>query len=405
MSSDLENELTAFFNWRPASLHLSPTASQSPRDPSFYDKLLAENFILRRVRNLPSLTKDIADTVDNALKSISDHGLELPPYSKKFPTESIRRFVLQTRSTAMKNEMSVAEFYAHTTAVFCVNVASVLALLPMFPGLLPDWLNVLCWTCVPSKSGYAITDGALQILPMDSPKSEAEKLLYGSPLWRHLQRINKALGDLAIWEFKSLSVGDHPTMSGIRNEAFTGIPFHWETMDNDEHKSVRRRYKAPLVSLDAKTTPWTLPLPDSDSNENSDSSGEQGHGQGALQPLPGETSTEIQAEQRPIRFSSSPLSSVPSSGDNSEAAEQGHGQIVQPSQGEASTATQITGTRSRRGKPRGRGRGKSRGRGCVEAQGLASGSLLSKKRKRDDDNENCKSKPEFTAASFIQQVC
>ena len=299
----------------------------------------------------------------------------------------------------MKNEMSVAEFYAHTTAVFCVNVASVLALLPMFPGLLPDWLNVLCWTFVPSKSGYAIADGSLQIrvIPMDSPKSEAEKLLYGSPLWQHLQRISKALGDLAIWEFKSLSVGDHPTMLGIRNEAFTRFPFRWETIDNDERESVRRRYEPPSVSLDAKTTPWTLPLPDSDSNENSGSSGEQGHGQGALQPLPGETSTEIQAEQRPaspIRFSSSPLSSVPSSGDNSEAA--GQGQIVQPSQGEVSTATQITGVRSRCGKSRGRGRG--------EAQGLASGSLSSKKRKRDDDDENYKSKQELTAASLIQQV-
>jgi len=189
-----EDELTRFFNWRPASLYPSPspTASQSKRtrDPSFYDKLLGEKFILRRVRNLPSLPKDIAGTVDNVLNSISERGIELPPYSKKFPTESVRSFVLQTRPSAMKSELSVAEFYAHTTAVFCVNVASVLALLPMLPGL-PDWLNVLCWTVTPSKSGYAIADGSLQIIPMDSPKSEAEKLLYESPLWPHLQKISK----------------------------------------------------------------------------------------------------------------------------------------------------------------------------------------------------------------------
>ena len=227
-----EDELTRFFNWRPASLYPSPTASQSKRtrDPSFYDKLLGENFILRRVRNLPSLPKDIAGTVDNVLNSISERGIELPPYSKKFPTESGRSFVLQTRPSAMKSELSVAEFYAHTTAVFCVNVASVLALLPMLPGL-PDWLNVLCWTVTPSKSGYAIADGSLQIIPMDSPKSEAEKLLCESPLWPHLQKVSKTLGVLAIWEFESLSVGDHSTMLGIRNEAFTGIPFRWETMN------------------------------------------------------------------------------------------------------------------------------------------------------------------------------
>jgi len=100
MSSDLENELTAFFNWRPASLHPSPTVSQSKHTRDH--KLLAEKIILRRVRNLPSLqvTKDITDTVDNALKNISDHGLELPPYSEGFPIETIRHFVLRTRSTA-----------------------------------------------------------------------------------------------------------------------------------------------------------------------------------------------------------------------------------------------------------------------------------------------------------------
>jgi hypothetical protein len=166
------------------------------------------------------------------------------------------------------------------------------------------------------------------------------------------------------------------------------------------------------IGPDAPETPWELTLPGSDSNENSKSSSEQGHGQNALQPLPGEASTEIQAEQRPvspIRFSSSPLSSVPSSYDKSEAAEQGHwtncsavaGRAVHsnPDNGYASVSLEVEVVPNL-----GRGRVKSRGRGRGGPQGLATRSLSSKKRKRDDDDENYKSKQEFTAASFIQQV-
>jgi hypothetical protein len=106
MLSDCNGELADFFNWRPPSLYPSLTASRSKgtRDPSFYDKLLAENLILRRVRNLPSLPMDIAGTVDRALNSISDRGIKLPTYSEKFPTESVQSFVLQTRPSAMQSE-------------------------------------------------------------------------------------------------------------------------------------------------------------------------------------------------------------------------------------------------------------------------------------------------------------
>jgi len=408
MSSDLKDELTDFFNWRPPSLYASPTATESTgtRDPtlSFYNKLLAKNFILRRVRSLPSLPKDIEGTVDKSLDAISARNIKLPPYSEYFPTKSFRSHVRNARTLAMKNEWSVAEFYGTTTALFCVNVASVLALQPMVPSF-PKWLNVLFWTATGlSKSGYAIADGSLRIMSMDSPDSEVYRLLSKSDLWLHLQQVREALEDLAIWEFKSLSVGDHTIMTGIRSEALTGIPFRWETMDNGELERVRRRYEPPPIGPDASVTPWELTLPGSDSNENSNSEQGYGIGQSALQPLPGEKSTEIQAEQRPvspIRFSSSPLSSVPSTHDKSEASEQGSGQIVQPSQGESSTATQITGTR---GKSRGRGRAKSRGRSRGGPQGLAPGSLSSKKRKRDDDDENYKTKQELTAARFIQQV-
>jgi hypothetical protein len=307
----------------------------------------------------------------------------------------------------MQNEMSVAEFYGHTTSLFCSTVASTLALQPDLPSL-PEWLNVLYWTVSPSRSGYAIADGSLQIIPNNSPDSagtEAEKILHKSGLGSLLQRIRQTLGDLAVWEFKSLSVGDHPTMLGIRNEAFTGIPFRWETFDNNERGRIRRQYDPP-IGPDAKETPWTLLLP-SDSNNNPESSAEQGKGQSALQPLTGEASTEIQAAQGPVpivrALSMSPLTVI-SSDDDPEAAEQGHGQTVRPSQEDASTPTDPKGMGGRsRGRPRGRGRsrGKARGRSVATQQ---SALPLKKKRKRDDDDENYKSKQELTAASFIQQV-
>ncbi len=409
---DIDKELTDFFTWRPASfrLYLSPTTSESKasRDPPFYDKLLAEHLILRKVRHLPSLPMDIAGTVDDALKTISDNGKALPPLSAGFPIRSFRSFFENARPLVMQNEMSMAEFYGHTTAPFCQTVASTLALLSFLPSL-PDWQNILYWTVSPSKTGYAIADGSLQIIlkKVDSPddaKTETEKLLYESGFGSLLQRIRRVLGDLAVWEFKSLSVGDHPTMMGIRNEAFTGIPFRWETIDNDEYGRIGRRYDTPPSGRpDAKVTPWTLP---SDSDDNPESPSEQGHRQTALHPLPGVVSSEIQPAQHPApiawsRFSS-PLSSVPS--DDSEPAEQEHRQIVQPSQGEASTPTSMRG-RSRGG-ARGRSRGRGRGRGRSVGRGVATqyGSRPNKKRKLDNDNENYKSKQELSAASFIQQV-
>jgi hypothetical protein len=105
MLSDCNGKLTDFFNWRPPSLYPSLTASRSKgtRDPSFYDKLLAENLIL------------------HILKSFRPSPCGLLFYRRH----------CQTRPSAMQSELSVAEFYAHTTAVFCLNVASVLALQPM----------------------------------------------------------------------------------------------------------------------------------------------------------------------------------------------------------------------------------------------------------------------------------
>jgi len=281
------------------SIPLPQLANRKPPE----NRLSTQNLILRRVRHLPSLAKDIAGTVDDALEKISGRGINLPSLSAGFPIQFIRSYAERARPPAMQNEMSVAEFYGHTTSFFCSPVASTLALQPDLPSL-PEWLNVLYWTVSPSKSGYAIADGSLQIIPNNSPDSagtEAEKILHKSSLGSLLQRIRETLGDLAVWEFKSLSVGDHPTMLGIRNEAFTGIPFRWETFDNNERGRISRRYEPPSIGPDAKETPLTLLLP-SDCNNNPESSAEQGNGQPALQPLTGEASTEFKLHKTPFQL-------------------------------------------------------------------------------------------------------
>lgn len=45
---DIYEELTALFDWNPPPLHLVPDATQSKTSwkPAFYDKMLAEEFIL-----------------------------------------------------------------------------------------------------------------------------------------------------------------------------------------------------------------------------------------------------------------------------------------------------------------------------------------------------------------------
>ena len=355
--------------------------------------------------------------MDDALETIIGHGVDLPSLvfgDAGFPDSDLQDYATSAQSPEMQNEWSVAEYYKGTTAFLCTIVSSTLVLKSELPSL-PAWLNVLCWTHSPSKSSYAIADGSLQIKSQVNKSSKqaaikGKEILYESLFWERLQRIAKISPDLALWEFKSLSVGDDPTMMGIRNEAFTGIQFRWETMDNNRRGRTSRRYSPPPISHDAEKTPWRLPSDNySDSNDNPESPAEQGNGKSALRPLPGEASTEIQTGQGKVPFQLfgyHQLTTV-SSDDDPEDSEQGHGEIVQPSQGESSTSTNPRGMSSRgRGGPSGRssGRGKSRGR-SIATQHPGS---RNKKRKRDDDDENYKSKQphseELTAAKFIQHV-
>jgi hypothetical protein len=260
---NISEELRKLFEWNPPVLHLSPTSSKSTasRKPSFYDKLLDDEYILHQVRLLPSLAEDIAHTVDTALQSIDDRNIQLPAATMSFPTLATRLLIEASVDTGMKNEGSVAQFYGRTTATYCASVASMLALHPN----IPLWTSILSWTSTPSKSGYAIADGSINIIgysntPVNTLDPIRNAVWDGlDPSMRQvLLRVKSVYPDLATWEIKSLSVGTHEVMLGVGREASTDIEFFWERLDQIESAKSHRQYEAPSVGPDALVTPWTL---------------------------------------------------------------------------------------------------------------------------------------------------
>ena len=205
-----------FFNWRPVSLYRSATTSQTKTSGplSFYDKhhWHTENFIfILRVRHLSKASSTVfALHSKNNGRCSRNNFRAWHRSSFTYCRCKISRPVLSVYcgKGALQNETSVAEFYGRTTALLCTVVASssTLVLQSDLPSL-PARLNVqvFCWTVSPNKSGYAIADGSLQIIPdeTDSPNhtpTEAEKILYNSRLWPELQRM--IVPDLAVtvWE-------------------------------------------------------------------------------------------------------------------------------------------------------------------------------------------------------------
>ena len=290
---DILAELHDFFEWKPPVLELAPTASQSKasRKPSFYDKLLGEDFILHYVKHLPSLARDIADTADNALQFIKDRDIELPPAARQFPTAEKR--MSSGVSRRMRNEGSVAEFYGRTTGTWCATVASMLELHPR----MPIWASILTWTTSPSTSGYAIADGSIHI--KDVSDHEFDK--YPKQAWDSLEpnvresllRVKEVFPDLATWEIESLTVGDEGVMNGVLSEARTDIKFRWERFSGAEAAKKRRQLKTPSMGPDATNTPWTL-----EQSSTSTSFRSSGQAQGAVGLAEHSTSTTQEAKQR-----------------------------------------------------------------------------------------------------------
>jgi hypothetical protein len=88
--------------------------------PSFYDKHLRKDLILKEVKSLSSLQQAIAGVVDRTLSSIQQRDISLPQTGidrSLLRTENERRVRDQEENQPMRNEESVANFYSKTTGL------------------------------------------------------------------------------------------------------------------------------------------------------------------------------------------------------------------------------------------------------------------------------------------------
>jgi len=159
----------------------------------------------------------------------------------------------------MADEKAVANFYEKTTAILCLQVASVLAL--RFPFLLN-------WTQPANVSGYAIAEGFLRFVDAKSSSDiYAELELIGKET-KHIRALANRASPLVTFEFKNLAAGGHEVMLSIPK--LSTLPtFDWATCNTSEcatnstHERERNRVAETeaKIGFDARTTPWTFDPP------------------------------------------------------------------------------------------------------------------------------------------------
>jgi hypothetical protein len=262
-------------NNMPSSAGLPPTSAAGPtntatnnhsrmntgtRPASFYDKHLSDKLVLKHVKVLDTLVADLAGTVDKAIKNAYQNGIQLPSEQGMLCTG--RYIKTKTTYTAMDflREDGVAEHYNNLTASFCLPVASTLALHPSCS----EWATLLSWTKEVSRAKFAIADGALKLLKHSTHRSR--------PAWDFVDNDKRVLlahlparyPDIAIWEMKSLTVGDETVMGEIWRMGLSSRTFPWtfcqkgscEHSEADLMRMVGTLAKAPGV--DALSPPWSL---------------------------------------------------------------------------------------------------------------------------------------------------
>jgi hypothetical protein len=276
-SSVNDPDLQALLDWVPMPLTKVPegSASKASMPPSFYDKHLSDRVVLKRVKLMGSLVSDIATNVDAILDNIRRKGDILPPYVEVMSAKQLFQSHM-SKEMAMANELSVTSLYQVTTASYCRPAASLLALYPHHK----TWTSVLVWTMAPANRHFAIADGALQLrLPSDDSGPEVDEQVrqYNRDLWNSLgeemgpllRDVGERFPDLAIWEFKSLTVGDDEVMQGIKREALTDILFPWDKCKGP--RSCRTKRHAIIDAFagpDGDDHPWTIPLVEYEGSSN-----------------------------------------------------------------------------------------------------------------------------------------
>lgn len=258
------------------------TKNRATRRAAFYDKHIADHLILLHVKRLDSLVDSIAGTVDQAIKDAYKQG-PLPADDSDVKEKRIRSRTDRSLMQILRED-GVAEYYNNLTALFCLPVASTLALHPT----LDEWTSRLHWTKQQNKAGWAIADGVLVLDPM--PKADNAELmaLYRADLehvypdirenWGHLRRIYP---NLAIWEIKSLTVGDAEVMEGIALLSVRKELFRWKRCIRDcgrrDHKNVCATHDKWHPGFDALRPQWKLDIGDSVDYDDAPSSSRQSH--------------------------------------------------------------------------------------------------------------------------------
>jgi len=242
---------------------LRTTTIGSSRHAAFYDRHLAPHLILERVVYFDTLVSTLANTVDQAIQDAvtkrplpKDTGILLSEKQIKY---KVRGLFERTKY----REAGVAESYHSHAAMYCLPIASTLAIHPSSEG----WDSILHWTTDGKIGRWAIADGVLLISPdVFEDDQWKQELLQNEDDEKKgiIKQLAFRTTALAVWEMKSLTAGTAQVMKEIAEMGLTHAKFPWKkcalTICNHRFwegmEESRESYDA---GFDARSPPWTLP--------------------------------------------------------------------------------------------------------------------------------------------------
>ncbi|GLB43190.1 hypothetical protein LshimejAT787_1300910 [Lyophyllum shimeji] len=245
--TDLDH-LEEFFRYclPPLVPHKTHKPSTSTRAPAPFDQHLDERLQLKRVVYLPSLTTDLEEVVDDALKCYLEKHGALPPVSgggSLFPDHKARhRALVRSRFHRITCEPSLQSTYEGTILNPCSIVASTLEL------HLPHWCNGHLEYFSSPETNEAIGDGFLKLVEEQSPLEQPVP-----PLSGEYSYIMSDFPVLAVLEFKSLYSGSDAVFQAVVAHAELD-EFPWVTCSREDlclykcrQSSTNRVPDAPIV--------------------------------------------------------------------------------------------------------------------------------------------------------------
>ena len=254
-----------------ASSALRTTATGTTRQAAFYDKHLAPQLILERVVYFDTLISTIANTVDQAIQDAVTKR-PLPSHAGALPPERVIKEQVFQDDRIKYRETGVSETYLRYTSVYCLPIASTLALHPSSES----WTSILNWTTDGKLGRWAIADGVLRIARRIFQNDQLERqLLQNEDAGKKdiIQRLALGNTTLAVWEMKSLTVGTAKVMQEIAEMGLTQAKFPWKkctlTVCDRYWEGMEEYNESYNAGFDARSPPWTLPVIPSTSCANS----------------------------------------------------------------------------------------------------------------------------------------